>query len=161
MCEGESLVLIAASEFNHKFVLSTPPLALAAILFTINRAPPLFGSRCFFFKPEHERDSHRMKSFRNQPQTPLPGTRKEVQLFNRTCEKVGLSETQRQHLLTKVFFDPHAVEYWVEMHKKDAVKAERFLVSMAPPRGLETATMPVSRAPRWLASLARAVGLLS
>ena len=102
-----------------------------------------------------------MKSLRSQPPTVLPGTREEIQLFNKTCAKVGLSETQKRHLLTRVFFDPHAVSYWVAMHQSDAAKAERYLVSMSPPRGPETAPMPATRVPRWLAPLACAVGLLS
>ncbi len=102
-----------------------------------------------------------MKALRNHPQTSFPGTPEETRIFIKTCAKVGLSETQKQQLLTRVFFDPNAVDYWVAMHKKDAAKAEQFLVSMAPPRGPETTTASMSRVPKWLAPLARAVGLLS
>lgn len=101
-----------------------------------------------------------MKSLRSQPQTAFPGTLKEVQLLNTACARIGLSETQKQHLLTRVFFDPNAVSYWVAMYQSGAAKAERYLVSMALPRGPAEAP-PNAQLPKWLAPLARAVGLLS
>lgn len=102
-----------------------------------------------------------MKFFRTQLLSIFPGRNEETRLLGKTCAKVGLSEAQKQHLLSRIFFDPHALTYWVEMHRSDASRAERYLVSMAPPRGAEPKSVFDLWWLKWLAPIARAAGLLS
>lgn len=145
---------------TRDFVVHTPRLHARQFRLLLIKHLCSLAGRCIFFKPEHERDFY-MKSFRTELASTFTGRNEETQLLNNVCKKIGLSEVQKQHLLARVFFDPHALTYWIELHRKDASRAESYLLNLVPPRGAERATLFDRWWLKWLAPIARATGLLS
>ncbi|MDO8619933.1 MAG: hypothetical protein Q7R64_01125 [bacterium] len=100
-----------------------------------------------------------MPSFKAQLRLQFPGYPDETRLLIKACKKVGLSEEQKLHLLSRVLYSSEALTYWATRYRASAKEGEKYLISMAPHReetpptlltklkfGLSRVITPVARA---------------